>query len=127
MQEAFNSGIALGMSGLFVKTATVGLPLDATLLLKFFLSPLSFFALAFGAYGLLYMQIALHKSDVTFVIPLVSALSVSTPIILATVFLGEYVPVVKWLGILLILIGTVGITKSSNRSFLSTLTGGAVK
>ena len=120
-QAAFNAGIALGLSGLFVRVATTGIPMNAAFIPSFFMSPFSFFALLFGIYGLVYLQISLYKNDIIFVVPLVSALSVATPIILATIFLDEYVPAIKWLGLLLILIGTVGMTKDGKKSLLGAI------
>ncbi|MBN1896887.1 MAG: hypothetical protein JW789_04155 [Candidatus Aenigmarchaeota archaeon] len=120
-QAAFNAGIALGLSGLFVRIGTTGIPLDIAFLITFFMNPFSFFAALFGIYGLVYLQIALYKNEITFVVPLVSALSVATPIILAAIFLKEYVPAMKWFGLLLILIGTVGMTRDGKKSLLGAI------
>jgi drug/metabolite transporter (DMT)-like permease len=114
IQEAFIGGIALGLSGLFIRVVTTGIPLDALFITAFLSNPFSFFALMLGAYGFIHFQIALYKGKISLVIPIVSALSVVTPVILATIFLAEYVPAIRWLGILLILIGTIGISEQKH-------------
>ncbi|UCD02896.1 MAG: hypothetical protein JSV63_03895 [Candidatus Aenigmatarchaeota archaeon] len=111
IEEAVRGGIALGLSGLFIRVASTGLPLDASFIIQFFSNPFSIFALIFGIYGFINIQVALYEGKIAYVIPTVSATSVATPVILATIFLAEYVPAIRWLGMLLILIGTIGISE----------------
>jgi multidrug transporter EmrE-like cation transporter len=78
---------------------------------SFALGPWSLLALAFGAAGFLYLQKALYTERVAYVVPIVSALSIVTPVVMSAVLLDEYVSLMNWIGLWLILVGVIGIGK----------------
>lgn len=105
LTEASLSGTFLGLSAFFAKLSLGLITLDLFFLIQFLLNPISWLAILFGILGFLLFQKALHDADMSIVTPLVGGLSIVYPIVLALIFLGETVSVIKWIGIAFILIG----------------------
>lgn len=117
-KEIMLSGILTGISGLFARMAMMGTGWDMALLTGIILNPYFLLACAFGIGGFSYLQLALHKDDLSFVGPAVSSIAIITPIILAVIVLKELVPVLRWIGVGLLLLGVIGIAKGEKDSLL---------
>jgi multidrug transporter EmrE-like cation transporter len=111
LEEAIVSGVAMGVSGLFVHMGMLDAGIDAAFLLRFVQNPWSWLSVALGAFGFVYLQKALHREKISYVVPTVSACSIITPVILSVVILQEYVSPVQWAGIWFIMLGVIGISK----------------
>jgi uncharacterized membrane protein len=101
----------IGVSGLLVRMGMKEIEMGPAFLLSFASEPWSWLALAFGAAGFIYLQKALFSERVAYVVPTVSALSIVTPVVISSVILGEYVSLLRWIGLWLILVGVIGISK----------------
>jgi len=110
LQDAMTSGIVLGISALLARVALGDAVVGIYAPVLIFMNPLSWLSLFIGAIGFVYLQKALHQEKISYVAPLVSSLSIITPVILSVVFFHEGVPVMRWLGIWLILVGVIGIS-----------------
>jgi len=107
-KEVLISGLFTGISAVFAKIGMTNAPADFTFLFAFLSSPMLLISVAFGVTGFAYLQISLHKSDLSFVGPVAASLAIITPVILAVIFLNEYVPPLRWVGVGLLILGMVG-------------------
>jgi len=112
--DALISGMLLGLSGLLVRMVMSEVRITVSFIASFIFNPLSWIAIAAGLTAFFYLQRALYRKKISYVVPIVSALSIVTPVVLSVVFLNEYVPLIRWLGIGLILVGVVGISKEKD-------------
>lgn len=106
----------MGLSGLCVHLGMKGVRTGSDFAFSFALSPWSWLALAFGAAGFFYMQKALYTEKVAYVVPTVSSLSIVTPVVMSAVLLNEYVSLLRWIGLWLILVGVIGISRGDGGS-----------
>ncbi len=120
-QEIMISGILTGVSGLFARMAMMNTRWDMAFLQGIFFNPYFMLSCLFGIGGFSYLQLALHRGDISFVEPAVSSIAIITPIILAVIVLKEYVPVLRWIGVGLLLIGVIGIEKGEKDSLLGVI------
>ena len=118
LEDAVGSGVLIGTSGLLAHVAMEGADSLLELLVMLLASPVSWTAMALGAGGFILLQRALYKERIAYVVPLVSAISVITPVIASVILLGEFVPFQRWLGIWLILVGVIGISRGEWREGL---------
>lgn len=122
-REIILSGVFTGISGLFVSMAIsdTGAGMGSLILLA--LSPMFWLSCVCGGLGFTYLQIALHEKDLSLVQPAVSSIAIVTPVVLAVIFLGEYVPPSRWAGVGLLLVGIIGIQKGDSEGMLRRLYG----
>jgi uncharacterized membrane protein len=102
----------MGLSGLCVHLGMNGVRTGSDFAFSFIASPWSWIALAFGAAGFFYLQKALYTEKVAYVVPTVSSLSIVTPVVLSAVLLDDYVSLMRWIGLWLILVGVIGISRN---------------
>lgn len=112
LEEAVTSGVLFGVAGLLVRKVMLMVRADLGFMLNFFSDPLAWFAVVVGLIGFAYMQVALYKEKISYVVPTVSAFSIITPLIISVVFLNETVQAVRWLGTFLVIVGVVGISRT---------------
>jgi uncharacterized membrane protein len=116
------SGVVMGLSGLCVHLGMKGVRTAPDFALLFVANPWSWFALAFGVTAFVYMQKALYAEKVAYVVPTVSALSIVTPVVISAVVLDEYVSLLRWIGLWLIMVGVIGLGRSgSDDGFLTSM------
>lgn len=115
VNETVVSGIMMGISGLFAKMAMLEIPIDITLLADFLQNPYSWLSGAFGIVAFVYLQKALYRSRISYVVPTAIAFSIITPIVLSVVLLGEYVSFLRWIGVGLITMGVIGLARDEAR------------
>ena len=120
IQESVVSGTALGISAFIARTVMKDMTAGISMLPAFLLNPLSWFFMVLGVYGFIHLQVALFKERISYVIPLVTAISIVTPVVLSVVLMDELVSRVKWLGIGMILTGVVGISKRKGEKSIFT-------
>lgn len=111
LEEAFTSGVLFGIAGLLIRRVMLMIRGDIELLTTFISDPLTWFALIVGGLGFAYMQAALYRERISYVVPTVSALSIVTPLVISVVFLNETVQLVRWLGTIFVIIGIIGISQ----------------
>ena len=117
-KEIILSGIFTGISGLFARMAMLGMEPGFMALLSLITHPLFLLSSLSGIFGFSYLQIALHRQDLSFVEPAISSIAIITPVILAVIFLGEFVPVSRWIGVGLLLLGVIGIQEGEEKSLV---------
>ena len=110
-KEVLMSGILTGISAVYARIGMAGTGPDLTYIYSFLFNPALWIASALGIAGFAYLQISLHKYDLSFVEPAVASVAIITPVILAVIFLGEYVPPLRWVGVGLLILGIVGLGK----------------
>lgn len=120
-KEVILSGTFTGISGLFARAAILESGEGMMFLTALLTHPMFWLSSLCGLLGFSYMQIALHKKDLSFVQPAVSSIAIVTPVILAVIFLNEIVPVLRWIGVGLLLLGIVGIHEGEERGFGASL------
>lgn len=108
-QEVIASGILMGISGIITRMAMINTGEFLTIE-SFIFNPLIWISSAFGIMSFVYLQISLHKYDISFVNPVVSSIAITTPVILAVIILDEYVSLSRWIGVGLIIIGVLGLS-----------------
>lgn len=101
------AGILIGLAGFFLKSSL----LDITNVAGFLLHPVSWVAGILGLAGFMVMQKALHGGHVSVVTPVMAGISIALPVVLAYLFLGEAVSMLKWAGVILIVVGVLGLGK----------------
>lgn len=112
----------MGHSGLCVHLGMKGLRAGSDLTFSFVASPWSWLALAFGLAGFVYLQKALYTERVAYVMPTVSSLSIITPVVMSAILLDEYVSLLRWIGLWLVLVGVIGIGKGEwDEGFLASM------
>ncbi|MBN2330991.1 MAG: hypothetical protein JXC85_04180 [Candidatus Aenigmarchaeota archaeon] len=120
-REIIMSGILTGISGLFARMAMMDTGWDLSSMQAVISNPHFVLACLFGIGGFAYLQLALHKGDLSFVQPAVSSIAIITPIVLAVILLREFVPAIRWVGVGLLLIGVIGIEKGEKDSLLGVI------
>lgn len=105
------AGALIGLAGFLLKAGVADLSLGLSAILGILLNPILWVAGVVAIAGFLLMQKALHMERVAIVSPMVGGVSIVLPVLLAWVFLGEIVSDLKWIGIVLILIGVAGLGK----------------
>jgi len=123
IDNAIISGVLFGIAGLLVRRVMLMIRADLSFVMNFFSDPLAWIAVLVGLGGFTYMQSALHEKNLSYVVPVVSAYSIITPLIISVVFMSETVQAIRWLGILLILMGIVGMNRKTSKSVLGALFG----
>lgn len=117
-EEIVLSGIFTGISGLFARMALMGTPFEIAFLLGVLIHPLFLLSSLSGIFGFVYLQIALHRQDLSFVEPAISSIAIITPVVLAVVFLREFVPISRWIGVGLLMLGVIGIQQGESKSLV---------
>lgn len=120
-REIIMSGILTGISGLFARVSMMGTGWDVSSIQSVISNPNLLLACLFGMGGFTYLQLALHKDDISFVEPAVSSIAIITPIVLAVIFLDELVPLIRWIGVGMLLLGVIGIEKGEKDSLLGVI------
>ena len=118
-EEVVLSGIFTGISGLFARIAMIGTAPGLMFLPSLLFNPFFLLSSLSGVFGFSYLQIALHRQDLSFVEPAVSSIAIITPVVLAVVFLSEFVPVSRWIGVGMLLLGVIGIQQGEEKSLVS--------
>ena len=118
-EEVILSGIFTGISGLFARMAMISTAPGLMFLPSLLFNPFFLLSSLSGVFGFSYLQIALHRQDLSFVEPAVSSIAIVTPVILAVVFLSEFVPISRWIGVGLLLLGVIGIQQGEKKSLVS--------
>jgi uncharacterized membrane protein len=95
------AGVVFGVDSLFVKIA-VSQP-DFWAIATY---PISWLALLFAIVGFTFMQKAMHDEYVTIVVPMVTGIVTLISVLLAYSFLNETIAATRWIGVILILVGT---------------------
>ena len=108
---ALVSGILYGLMAYFLKISLEGFGLSAAGMLIFLSNPYTWLTGLIALSGFLLMQKALYEGHVTLVTPIIGGVSIIIPVVLAFLFLGEVISQIKWIGLILILIGTAGLGK----------------
>jgi len=103
------AGILIGVAGYLIKLVMSSISLNATFLVSILLQPLSYVAGVLGLVGFLIFQKSLYKGKVSVVTPIMSGIGILLPVALAIIFLGEPSPLIKLVGIVLILMGVAGL------------------
>ena len=109
--EMLAGGVLIGLAGFVLKAGVAELSLDASAILGIILNPLLWAAGIMGLAGFLLMQKSLHGEKVAIVAPMIGGISIILPVLLAYFFLAEAVSMLKWAGIVLILVGVAGLGK----------------
>ena len=117
-EEVILSGIFTGISGLFARMAMIDTDFGVMLIPSLLTNPLFLLSALSGVFGFSYLQIALHGRDISFVEPAVSSIAIITPVVLAVVFLREFVPISRWIGVGLLLLGVIGIQQGEEKSLV---------
>ena len=120
-KEVMLSGIFTGVSGLFARIAMLGSGEGINFIFSLILNPFLWVSSILGMFGFFYLQAALHKGDISLVEPAISSIAIITPVILAVILLNEFVPVLRWIGVGLLLIGVIGINKGEEKSMIGNL------
>ena len=94
------SGILLGFGAFLLKIGFSG----ASILTSLF-SPLTILASVLLVAGFLLLQKALHGGHVSVAAPVSMGLGVAIPVVLSFLFMGDYISLLKWFGIIIILAG----------------------
>ena len=115
-KEVMLSGIFTGISGLFARAAMINTGEGFAFIQTIIFEPMIWLSCITGVLGFAYLQIALHRNDVSFVGPVVSSIGIITPVILAVIFLNEYVPPSRWVGVGLMLLGITGFSKETRKA-----------
>jgi|SRR3989338_1989800 len=103
------AGLALGVFSFLLKIALDGLILDASFLPILLTRPLVYIAAIIGLVGFFLFQKALHRGKISIVTPTITGLSMVIPVLLAFVFLADFLSILKIAGIILILFGIFGL------------------
>jgi multidrug transporter EmrE-like cation transporter len=107
LSESLIAGLLLGLAAFFAKSS-----LQTGLSFSLILNPILWLAAAVGLAGFLLFQKSLHTGRLSIVAPVVGGVSIVIPVILAFFFLAESVPLVKSLGIALVITGVLGLEKN---------------
>lgn len=103
---AISGGVLLGLASYFLK---IGLNASALLpdlsIVLLVLNPVIILAAILSLSGFFLIQRAMHKGHLSIVVPVSAGLGIVVPIVLAYLFLGEFVVFEKGLGIVLIILG----------------------
>jgi multidrug transporter EmrE-like cation transporter len=102
MKNMLISGILLGLGAFILK---IGFS-NENLLLSFFSPPTILGAVILLA-GFMLMQKSMHDSNVSVVAPVSMGLSIAIPTFLSFFLAGDYVSLLKWFGIIFILLGVL--------------------
>jgi len=102
---ALLAGLLLGLAAFFLKIVMSG-----EISREIIYSPVAWFTLLLAASGFLMMQSAL-QGYVSKIIPIITGNSILVSVVLASIFLGELISILKWIGILLVLIGVFGLVE----------------
>ncbi len=103
------AGTLIGIAGFLVKLAMSNVDLTTSGLKSLAYQPLVYFAAILGIVGFLLFQKSLHGGKVSIVPSIMNGLSISVPIVLAILFLGESLTAFKAVGIVLVLVGIAGL------------------
>jgi uncharacterized membrane protein len=95
------SGIIFGIGALFVKLAISQADFFAIITY-----PISWLAVIFAIVGFVFMQKAMHEEYVSIIVPMVTGIVTLISVMLAFVFLNETITATRWIGVLLILVGS---------------------
>jgi uncharacterized membrane protein len=120
-KDVILSGVFTGISGLFARMAMLKSDSGFALIYSLISNPFFWLSSLCGILGFAYLQISLHRDDLSFVQPAVSSVAIVTPIILAVIFLNEHVPVLRWMGVGLLLLGIIGIHKKEEKGLVKKL------
>lgn len=101
----------MGIVAYLLKAGVMQMEMNQYFLLSVMASPFMWFLAVLSIAAFLIMQKALHGSHVSIVSPMVGGISIVLPVIMAWLWLGESVSPLKWAGIILVLVGTVGLGK----------------
>lgn len=109
--EMFAGGVLIGLAGFALKAGVSELALDMSAILGIILTPILWIAAIIGLAGFLLMQKSLHGEKVSIVAPMIGGVSIILPVLLAYFFLGDIISELKWVGIILILVGVTALGK----------------
>jgi uncharacterized membrane protein len=98
------AGLILGAGTLFTKMAMTQETLTLETLILF---PGSWLAVICGVVGFLLMQRAIYNEYMTIILPVVTGLSTLVSVLLAFTVLTENIAITRWIGVVIIIIGTV--------------------
>lgn len=100
---AIVSGLILGAGTLFTKMAMTQEVLTLETLVFF---PGSWLAVVCGVVGFLLMQRAIYNEYMSIILPVVTGLSTLVSVLLAFTILMESIAITRWIGVVVIIIGT---------------------
>jgi multidrug transporter EmrE-like cation transporter len=127
LADAVMSGTAMGVSGLFLRLAVMDIPVGMAMFHMLLLDPYAWLSAACGIAAFFYLQRALFSRKISIVVPVVSACSIITPLILSVIFLSEYIPAHRWIGVGMIMVGVIGIAGKEDESAMHKLLRKAVR
>jgi uncharacterized membrane protein len=76
-------------------------------IMQIIMYPVSWIAAACGIAGFLLMQKAMHKEYMSIVLPVITGLSTLISVLLAFGVLNEVLSMTRWIGIVLVIVGTL--------------------
>lgn len=108
---AIAAGALFGLGGFFTKIAVGGAPLAILFSSPLVLNPVAWLAALAGIAGFVLLQTALRHGRLSVVTPIITGVSIVVPVLLALAVLGERISPLNGIGILLILAGSIGLSR----------------
>ena len=105
------AGFMMGLAAYALKVVLAYIPMDAYFVLSVLSTPEMWMIGMLSILAFLLMQRALHGAHVSIVSPMIGGIAIILPVLMAYFWLGEAVSLMKWAGIILVLIGTAGLGK----------------
>ncbi len=105
------AGLMMGLAAYGLKVVLVRITMDAYFMLSVITTPEMWLIGIMSILAFLLMQRALHGSHVSIVSPMIGGIAIILPVLMAYFWLGESVSMLKWAGIVLVLLGTAGLGK----------------
>jgi multidrug transporter EmrE-like cation transporter len=105
------AGFMMGLAAYGLKAGLAGKAVDSYFILSVLTDPFMWMVGILSILAFLLMQRALHGSHVSIVSPMIGGIAIVLPVLMAYFWLGEAVSIIKWAGILLVLLGTAGLGK----------------
>ncbi len=105
------AGFMMGLAAYAMKVVLGYIAMDSYFILSVITTPEMWMIGIMSALAFLLMQRALHGAHVSIVSPMIGGIAIILPVLMAFFWLGEVVSIIKWVGIILVLLGTAGLGK----------------
>ena len=109
--EMLAAGFMMGLAAYAMKVVLGYIAMDSYFILSVITTPEMWMIGIMSALAFLLMQRALHGTHVSVVSPMIGGIAIILPVLMAFFWLGEAVSIIKWVGIILVLLGTAGLGK----------------
>ncbi|MBN2042461.1 MAG: hypothetical protein JW754_01500 [Candidatus Aenigmarchaeota archaeon] len=101
----------VGFASFLIKTVLTGFTFSIPSVLGLIINFTTWISIVIGGIGFLFFQKALHSRDVSIETPIMAGFGIIVPVVMAILFLGESIALVKAAGISIVLLGVFLLAK----------------